>query len=62
MVTAHQIFRTEVHSIKQGGPEVKPIKAHQNEENGHARTRKQWKHRATRKQKIEWPQEDIISQ
>ena len=52
MVTTHQRFRTEVYNIKQEEPEAKPTKANQNKENRNTRTRKQWKHRDTRKQKI----------
>ena len=52
MVTTHQRFRTEVYNIKQEGLEGKHTKANQNKENRDTRTKKQWKHRATRKQKI----------
>ena len=52
MVTTSQRFRTEVYNMKQEGPERKPTKSNQNKENRNTRTRQQWKHRATRKQKI----------
>ena len=55
MVTTHRGFRNEVHNIKQEEPEGKPTKANQNKENRNTRIRKQWKHQATRKQKIKWP-------
>ena len=54
MVTTHQRFRTEIYNVKQEGPEGKPTKANKNKENRDIRTRKQWKHLATRKQKIKW--------
>ena len=54
MVTTHQRFRIKVYNIKQEEPEAKSTKAYQNKENRNTRTRKQWKLRATRKQKIKW--------
>ena len=54
MITTCQRFRTEIYKIKQEGPEGKPTKANQNKENRNTKTRKQWQHQTTWKQKIKW--------
>ena len=50
----HKRFRTEVYNTKQEELDGKPSKANQNQDNRNTKTRKQWKHQATGKQKINW--------